>query len=58
MRAAMLAEDKGWKVISIAINPPKKEIDEILRINNEIWYGEVKSDIPVGMRYRGLETAT
>jgi len=56
MRVAMLAEDKGWKVISIDINSPKKEIDEILRINNEIWYGEVKSDIPGGKLSSWLTT--
>lgn len=56
MRAAMLAKDKGWEVIGIDINSPKKEIDEILRIDNKIWYGEVKSDIPGGDINKWLRT--
>ncbi len=56
MRAALLAKDRGWEVIGIDINSPKKEIDEILRIDNKIWYGEVKSDIPGGDINKWLTT--
>ena len=49
MRAAMLAEDKGWKVLELdTTSPLGGDIDEILEINGKLWYGEVKSDIPGG----------
>ena len=49
MRAAMLAEDKGWKVLELdTTSPLGGDIDEILKIEGKLWYGEVKSDIPGG----------
>ncbi len=50
MRAAMLAEDKGWRIVELAPESPLGggDIDEILKINGKLWYGEVKSDIPGG----------
>ncbi len=58
IRAVMLAEDKGWRIVELAPESPLGggDIDEILEINGKLWYGEVKSDIPGGNLNKWLMT--
>jgi len=50
LREAMLAKDKGWDVVELCKKASDGgDADQILRIDGELWYGEVKSDIPGGM---------